>query len=69
MNYTLLMKFFQYDKINKNYTIWNCGEKMLEFSRTERLIGKESLDKLKNANIIIFGLGGVGSYIAEALAR
>ncbi len=69
MNYTLLMNFFQYDKINKNYTIWNCGEKMLEFSRTERLIGKESLDKLKNANIIIFGLGGVGSYIAEALAR
>ncbi len=42
---------------------------MLEFSRTERLIGKESLEKLKNINIIIFGLGGVGSYTAEALAR
>lgn len=42
---------------------------MIEFSRTERLIGKNGLEKLKNANIIIFGLGGVGSYTAEALAR
>ena len=42
---------------------------MLEFSRTERLIGTENLEKLKNKNIIIFGLGGVGSYVAEALAR
>lgn len=42
---------------------------MVEFSRTERLIGKEAAEKLKNANIIIFGLGGVGSYTAEALAR
>lgn len=42
---------------------------MLEFSRTERLIGAEALEKLKNKNIIIFGLGGVGSYVAEALAR
>ena len=42
---------------------------MNEFSRTERLIGKDNLLKLKNKNIIIFGLGGVGSYVAEALAR
>ena len=42
---------------------------MEQFSRTERLIGKENLEKLKNKNIIIFGLGGVGSYVAEALAR
>ena len=41
----------------------------MEFSRTERLIGKENIEKLKNKNIIIFGLGGVGSYVAEALAR
>ena len=39
------------------------------FSRTERLIGEDALQKLKNSNIIIFGLGGVGSYTAEALAR
>ena len=42
---------------------------MEQFSRTERLIGKENLEKIKNANIVIFGLGGVGSYVAEALAR
>ena len=42
---------------------------MNEFSRTERLIGADNLEKLKNKNIIIFGLGGVGSYVAEALAR
>lgn len=41
----------------------------MEFSRTERLIGTDNLQKLKNANIIVFGLGGVGSYVAEALAR
>lgn len=42
---------------------------MNEFSRTERLIGSDNLLKLKNKNVIIFGLGGVGSYVAEALAR
>ena len=42
---------------------------MNEFSRTERLIGTDNLLKLKNKNVIIFGLGGVGSYVAEALAR
>lgn len=39
------------------------------FSRTERLIGKDALEKLKNSNVIVFGLGGVGSYTVEALAR
>ncbi len=42
---------------------------MNEFSRTERLIGTDALEKLKNSNIIVFGLGGVGSYVVEALAR
>lgn len=42
---------------------------MEQFSRTERLLGKDNLEKIKNKNIIIFGLGGVGSYVAEALAR
>lgn len=48
---------------------YKAGDNMVEFSRTERLIGKDNLEKLKNKNIIIFGLGGVGSYVAEALAR
>lgn len=40
-----------------------------EFSRTELLLGKEAMNKLKNAHIAIFGIGGVGGYTAEALVR
>lgn len=39
------------------------------FSRTELLIGSEGLQKLENTKIAIFGVGGVGSFTAEALAR
>ena len=39
------------------------------FSRTEALIGKEGLEKLKNARVAVFGIGGVGGYVVEALAR
>ena len=39
------------------------------FERTERLIGKESLLKLKNSHVAVFGLGGVGGAAAEALCR
>ena len=38
-------------------------------SRTEALIGAEALSRLRAAKVAVFGLGGVGSYIAEALAR
>lgn len=38
-------------------------------NRTEMLIGKEALDKLKNSTVAVFGIGGVGSYAVEALAR
>jgi tRNA threonylcarbamoyladenosine dehydratase len=37
--------------------------------RTELLIGKEALGKLKNAHVLVVGLGGVGSYAAETLVR
>lgn len=40
-----------------------------QFSRTELLYGKEAMEKLKSARVAIFGLGGVGGYTAEALAR
>lgn len=40
-----------------------------QFSRTELLIGQEGLEKLRKSKVCIFGLGGVGSYTAEALAR
>ncbi len=39
------------------------------YSRTELLIGKEAVEKLKNSRVAIFGAGGVGGYTVEALAR
>lgn len=39
------------------------------FSRLELLVGKDGYSKLKDARVAVFGLGGVGSYAAEALAR
>lgn len=38
-------------------------------TRTGLIIGDEGLEKLKNSNVIIFGVGGVGSFAAEAIAR
>lgn len=38
-------------------------------SRTELLIGKAPLDKLKESKVVVFGIGGVGSFTTEALAR
>ena len=40
-----------------------------QHSRTEMLIGTEGVEKLQNSRVIIFGVGGVGGYAAEALAR
>ncbi len=40
-----------------------------QFERTENLIGKENVEKLKKSTVAIFGIGGVGSYVVEALAR
>ena len=37
--------------------------------RTAQVLGLDGVDKLKNAHVILFGLGGVGGYVAEALAR
>ena len=39
------------------------------FSRSETLLGAEGLDRLRNVRVIIFGVGGVGSWCAEALIR
>ena len=39
------------------------------FSRTQSLLGDEAMEKLKNARVAVFGVGGVGGYVAEALAR
>lgn len=42
---------------------------MNEFSRTELLLGKDAMKTLKASTIAVFGIGGVGSFTAEALAR
>ncbi len=54
------------DTVKKIY--W--GEIMLnQFSRTQLIIGKESLNKLQNSKVIVFGIGGVGGFVCDALAR
>lgn len=40
-----------------------------QFSRTELLLGKDALEKLKNSRVAVFGVGGVGGYTVEALVR
>ena len=39
------------------------------FSRTEMLIGNEGMEKLHDAKVAVFGIGGVGSFVCEGLAR
>lgn len=39
------------------------------FIRTERLLGSDAMDRLKNSHIAVFGVGGVGGYVVEALVR
>ncbi len=45
------------------------SELIEQLSRTELLIGREALEKLQVATVAVFGVGGVGGYVAEALAR
>ena len=40
-----------------------------QFSRTQLLLGEEAMDKFKNSRVAVFGVGGVGGYVCEALAR
>ena len=40
-----------------------------QFSRTELLLGKENMERLADARVAVFGIGGVGGYTVEALAR
>lgn len=41
----------------------------MQFCRTSMLIGEQALQKIKDSSVAVFGLGGVGSYVVEALAR
>ena len=40
-----------------------------EFSRLEQLVGKEAMNRLASSRVAVFGIGGVGGYVVEALAR
>ncbi len=40
-----------------------------QFARTEILLGREAIEKLQQARVAVFGVGGVGGYVVEALAR
>ena len=40
-----------------------------QFSRTQLLFGEESMERLRNARVAVFGIGGVGGYVCEALVR
>lgn len=42
---------------------------LTQFSRTELLLGKEAMDKLSASRVAVFGIGGVGGYVCEALVR
>ena len=42
---------------------------MEQFLRTEMLLGTEAMEKLQNSHVAVFGVGGVGGYVVEALAR
>ena len=40
-----------------------------QFSRTQLLLGQDGMDRLANARVAVFGVGGVGGFTVEALAR
>jgi len=40
-----------------------------QFSRTQLLLGKDGMDKLRTSRVAVFGIGGVGGYVCEALVR
>ena len=42
---------------------------MVDLSRMEYLVGKEALDRFREKSVLVCGVGGVGSFVAEALCR
>ena len=40
-----------------------------QFIRTRMILGEEAMERLQHSHVIVFGLGGVGSFAVEALAR
>ena len=48
---------------------WKGKNMTEEFSRTKRLLGAEAMEQLQHARVAVFGIGGVGGHVVEALAR
>ena len=44
-------------------------EKQFKFSRLEKVIGSDKLNDLSNKSVLVLGVGGVGGYVVESLAR
>ncbi len=65
------MRLAHYDRGIIEIERKNCLVNYMEnqYSRTELLIGKEGLESLRQAKVAVFGIGGVGGYVVEALAR
>jgi len=59
----------QVDEYELNIEDEKGGHMLDQFSRTELLIGEQGIERLKQSKVAIFGIGGVGSYAVEALAR
>ena len=53
---------------SKAFAEWRFSM-LTQFSRTELLLGKETMEKLKQSRVAVFGVGGVGGYVCEALVR
>ena len=53
----------------KKYTIGENGNMLHQFARTELLLGEEALNRLSDSRVAVFGIGGVGGYVCEALVR
>lgn len=60
---------FLEEQINLNKKGSDIQDMGNQFERTELLIGADSVEKLKKSHVAIFGVGGVGGYVAEALSR
>ena len=49
--------------------VWDGYAMLNQFSRTQLLLGAEAMELLSNKKVAVFGIGGVGGYVCEALVR
>ena len=62
--------FWPYDCYNRKYKSRKSEKiKLHQFSRTQLLLGEDNMKRLADARVAVFGIGGVGGYVVEAIAR